>query len=211
MRSKLPQLIKLVRHDLSDWLWHFTKRDGQPFESLKQIIAGLHVRGGTDKYCNQVAVCLTEIPITEAIRQSRLLHEQSYNRFSDYGIGFQKTWIAGKGGLPVIYQPDSLFSEMAKSAQWRHCEMDFAKGIDFTWQREWRVPASMLSFTQEDDVIVVVRDEKEAIELATDNWEIDMERDEVDFDVIWSYVTHDRLAAAKCPSDIEVLRACSGN
>ena len=62
--------------------------------------------------------------------------------------------------------------------------MDFSKGIDFTWQREWRVPGDELQFSDEDEVMIVVKKEEEAIEIATDNWGIDHERDEVYFDVI---------------------------
>lgn len=210
VKSNLPHLIKEVRHDLSDWLWHFTRRDGDPFKVLKQIVASTFVRGSQDRYCPEKAVCLTEMPLTEACRQSRLLDEHSYDRFSDYGIGFRKSWIASRGGLPVIYQPNNMLSALDASIQWRHCEFDFSKGIDFTWQREWRVPCEKLNFTPNDDVIIVVRSEEEAIEIATDNWEIDHERDEVFFDVIWSYVTHDKLAVAKRPADVEVLRTVNG-
>lgn len=209
MKSKLPQLIKEVRHDLSDWVWHFTRRDGKPFETLKEIVDQGYILGSKDRFCDQTAVCLTEMPITEAIRQSALLGQQMYNRFSDYGIGFRKPWIASNGGLPVIYQPGKLRTELSSSSQWRHCEMDFDKGIDFSWQREWRVPTDRLAFSQTDDVIIVVRNEQEAMEIATDNWEIAHERDEVYFDVVWSYVTHESLAAASRPSDIEVLRSGS--
>ena len=94
MKGNLPQLIKEVRHDLSDWLWHFTRWDRQPFEALKQIIASKHILGSQDKFCAEKAVCLIEMP------------------FSDYGIGFKKSLIAVKGGLPVIYQPNRCSSSL---------------------------------------------------------------------------------------------------
>ena len=206
MRSSLPKLIKEVRHDLSDWVWHFTRRDGQPFETLKRIIESNHILGGQDKFCAEKAVCLTEMPLTEAYRQSKLLDENAYRRFSDYGIGFKKDWIASKGGLPVIYQPNSMVALLDPSVRWRHCEFDLSKGIDLTWQREWRVPGDELHFSPTDAVLIVVRTAQEAMEIATDNWELDHERDEVYFDVVWSYVTHDNLATAKHPADIETLR-----
>ncbi len=112
MKGNLPQLIKEVRHDLSDWPWHFTRWDRQPFEALKQIIASKHILGSQDKFCAEKAVCLIEMPLTEAYRQSQLLDEHSYNRFSDYGIGFKKSLIAAKGGLPVIYQPNRCSSSL---------------------------------------------------------------------------------------------------
>jgi len=206
MMSNLPRRITEVRHDLSDWLWHFTRRDNQPFETLKQIVSMRHIRGSQDRFCEHTAVCLTEMPITEAIRQSAILDESSYNRFSDYGIGFRKRWIASKGGLPVVYQPNDLRSELGHNSQWRHCEMDFEKGIDFSWQREWRVPVATLTFAASDDLLLVVRTAEEAFQIVNENWEVDFERDEFWFDHVWPYITHDRLAAAKRPADIEVLK-----
>jgi hypothetical protein len=206
MTSKMPMLIRDVRHDLSDWLWHFTRRDQHPFETLKTIVTEERILGSKDKFCEQTAVCLTEMPITEAIRQSLRLGEQMYNRFSDYGVGFRRAWIATIGGLPVIYQPNAMRSDLAPSSVWRHCEMDLQKGIDFSWQREWRVPIAELKFKPSDDVIIVVRTEEEAMEIATKNWAFDYERDEVFYAVIWCYVTHESLKAAKSPADIEILK-----
>jgi hypothetical protein len=209
MKSNLPKLIKETRHDLSDWLWHFTRRDGQPFKVLKEIVQSNHIRGSQDKYCTQTAVCLTEMPLTEAYRQSGLLDEYSYSRFSDYGIGFKKNWIAKRGGLPVIYQPNNMVDLLDPTIRWRHCELDYSKGIDFTWQREWRVSCDRLTFTPDDDVLIVVQTGLEALEIATEDIELDHERDEVFFDVVWSYITHSELAAAKRPVDIEILRTAS--
>ena len=99
-----------------------------------------------------------------------------------------------------------MLSSLSPSVQWRHCELDFSRSIDLTWQREWRVQGEELCFTPSDDVMIVVRMGEEAMEVAFDNWEFDHERDEVFFDVIWPFVTHEVLAVAKRPSDIEVLR-----
>ena len=41
-----------------------------------------------------------------------------------------------------------------------------------------------MQFSDEDEVMIVVKKEEEAIEIATDNWGIDHELDEVYFDVI---------------------------
>lgn len=45
-----------------------------------------------------------------AYRQFKVLDDNPCNRFSDYGIGFKKDWIGGKGGLPVINQPKSTLA-----------------------------------------------------------------------------------------------------
>ena len=210
MSKRLPAEIERVRLDLSDWLWHFTRRDRDPLAALKSILESGHIRGGADRYCAYTAVCFTEMPLTEAIRQSATLEEHSYQRFSDYGIGFRKDWIFSKGGLPVIYQPERMRDRLPETIRWRHCELDYTKGIDFTWQREWRVPTALLSFTADDDPFVVVRTEEEAMIHLCEDFCIDPERDEFYYTVRWSYVTHAMLAAAKSPRDVEVLRIKQG-
>jgi hypothetical protein len=206
MRRDLPKQLANVRHDVSDFLWHFTRRNNNSFATLKRIIEERTIRGSTDKYCDAIAVCFTEMPLTEAIRQSKVLDEFAYERFSDYGLGFRKEWIASKGGLPVVYQPDRLRFELAETSQWRHCEMDLQKGIDFSWQREWRVPTDKLVFSPVDDVVLVVRTAKEAFEIANENFEADFENEEVYWDHVWPYVTHEALGSATKPSDIDLLK-----
>ena len=151
-------------------------------------------------------MCLTETPLTESIRQSGSLEKRNYTRLSDYGIGFRKEWVFARGGLPVIYQPASMRMQIPESMRWRHCELDYAKGIDFTWQREWRVPGERLEFTHDDDVIVVVKTEDEACQLLWSNMYTDDRHDEIFVDIDRSYVTHEMLTEDTAPHEIEVLR-----
>lgn len=206
MSSHIPEAIKKFRRDLSGWLWHFCRRDGNPLETLRAILESGYIRGGTDRFCQEVAVCLTETPLTESIRQSGTLEQRNYARLSDYGLGFCKEWVFSKGGLPVIYQPAAMRLLLPEEMRWRHCDLDYTRGIDFTWQREWRVPAERLEFTHEDDVIVVVRTESEAGQLLWSNMCIDDRHDEIYVDIDRSYVTHEMLTEATAPHEIEVLR-----
>ena len=201
--SKIPNEVKLVRKDLSDWVWHFTRRkpkSNEPVE-LEALIESLKtgfIKGGCDFECTETSVCLTDMPLIEAIRQSPKLKEASYARFSDYGVGFNKKWLFGQGGLPVIYHPrdriDTDFSPPS-DLRWRVVGIDLAKDKDYTWQREWRVKTAKLPVRQ-SEVLVVVRDHNEAMEHLCSNHEIDFERDEFYFDVDWSYVTQDSLVEA---------------
>src|ERR1043166_9343152 len=139
MRSSIPGEVERVRRDLSGWLWHFCNRDGDPLDALRMILESGHIRGGTDPYCQVKSICLTETPLTESIRQSPLLAERRYARLSDYGLGLRKEGVFPKGGLPVIYQPAPMRLQLPEGLRWRHCDLDYGRGIHFTWQRGWRV------------------------------------------------------------------------
>lgn len=93
--------------------------------------------------------------------------------------------------------------------RWRHCVLDYDKGLDFTWQREWRVPGERVDFSQDDDLTIVVRTRDEALEHLCEA-EIDFERDEYFETVLWPYVTHSNLTKAKTPRDVEALRVKRG-
>ena len=201
--SKIPNNVKSVRKDLSDWVWHFTRRNpklNEPVEldALIEILRTGFINGGCDSECTETSVCLTDMPLIEAIRQSPKLKEASYARFSDYGVGFRKKWLFGQGGLPVIYHPrDRIATDFKPTShlRWRVVGIDLVSEKDYTWQREWRVRTTHLPvYTSE--VLVVVRDHNEAMKHLCINHEIDFERDEVYFDVDWSYVTQGSLVEA---------------
>jgi hypothetical protein len=103
------------RLDLSDWLWHFT-REKDAKVNMRSIIESGCLRGGTDRYCPIKSVCLTEMPITEAIRQQEYLRSQNFSRLSNFGIGFKKSLVFKNGGLPVIYQPEKYYEMLQVSA-----------------------------------------------------------------------------------------------
>jgi hypothetical protein len=79
------------------------------------------------------------------------------------GIGFRKEFVFQCGGLPVVYQPRGRLSDLIDSAHWRHVDFELSGGIDYTWQREWRVPTKEFRFERED-VILVIPDVTEFVE-----------------------------------------------
>lgn len=177
-----------------------------PIDTLKAILESAYIRGGTERYCQEVSGCFTETPLTESIRQSSILGERNYSRRSDYGLGFRKEWIFSQGGLPVIHQPASMRHLLPEGMRWRYCDLDYSRGIDFSWQREWRIPVAQLEFTHNDDLNVVVTTETEAGQLLWRNRYIDDRRDEIFVDMNRSYVTHEMVKKATAPHEIEVLR-----
>jgi hypothetical protein len=206
MRSKIPDLVAKSRLDLSDWLWHFTRRDRNPVKSLEAILSSGHIKGGCDAFCPELCVCLTEMPLAEAVRQAEALRAANYNRLSEYGVGFRKAWVFDQGGLPVIYQPNSLKDKLPPDMRWRHCELDYKKGIDFTWQREWRVHVDRLVFNRDDDVVIVLKDLGEIFEVMGGLMYTDDIHDEVFIECDWYFITHEVLMNADRPHDIDAIK-----
>lgn len=206
MKSDIPADVSNVRLDLSDWVWHFVNVDGKEIETLRAIVASGHLLGGVDKYCLEPCVCFTEMPLPEAVRQRSVLTAANYKRLSGYGIGFRKAWVFTKGGLPVIYQPAALRNKLPRDMQWRHCDFDLAKGLDFSWQREWRVPGAQLTFTKSDDPTFVVPTWQEAGEHFLEYLYVDPVRDEEYAEFSWPVISHDSLVDATQPAVIEALR-----
>jgi hypothetical protein len=62
----------------------------------------------------------------------------------------------------VIYQPDSDFALLPEQLGWRHVRFDLTSEpvVDFTWEREWRIPCDQLPFSEAEAVIVVPNDQK---------------------------------------------------
>ncbi len=164
MANKLPENLKCVRQDLSDWVWHFTRRDRNPKQTLETILKSKQLLGGTN-YCGVPAVCFTEMPLIDSVRQSETLDKYSFGRMSNYGIGFKKEWIFSRGGRPVIYGTWTERDKLPPDLLWRHCDFDLSRGVDYTWQREWRVPVDVLTFDTSDDPLVVLPTWQEAMEL----------------------------------------------
>jgi hypothetical protein len=163
---------RLSRPDISRYLVHFTKgTDDQDaigvlkgIVSERRILGGRgHVRGGHG------CVCFTESPLQ--LIAGRLVNDNGYSRYSPFGIMFDKRYVFGLGGRPVIYGPASEYETLSDHMQWRHVryEPDIDQPVDFTWEREWRVLADEVTFTP-DIARIVVPDRTSARQLAA-GWE----------------------------------------
>jgi hypothetical protein len=154
-RSNIPYAVKTQRKDLSDWVWHLVRRDGPPQDTLREIIRQNTIIGSFDPLTKTKVICFSEAPLHQLVSQDHILASNNYDRLALYGVGFRKSWIFKQGGLPVIYQPNRLLKELPASIRWRHVEYDLDKGIDYSWQREWRISADKLPFSNHDAVILV--------------------------------------------------------
>jgi hypothetical protein len=149
-----------MRSDLANHLVHFTKGDDEEgaFQTLKLILreqrvlgAAGHIRGGTP------CVCFSEAPLKSL--EYGLINQSGFSRYAPFGLLFSKGFVFGHGGRPVIYQPESEFIMLPEAMRWRHVRFEptAESPIDFTWEREWRLPTNELRF-QPHDVEVVLPD-----------------------------------------------------
>lgn len=91
-------------------------------------------------------VCLSEAPIS-AIGMILDNPKSHKFRYQPVGLTLDKKWFFEQGGRPVIYQPESEYSDLPNKLQYRHVSFDPTREptpIDFTWEREWRLNAEHL-------------------------------------------------------------------
>lgn len=180
-----------MRNDISRFLVHFTKDSelGSAYDVLRRIIrsktllgSSRHRRGGWK------CVCFSEAPL--GALEHGLINSTGFTRYSPYGLQFEKEWIFSMGGRPVIYQPGREFTQLSKTHQWRHMTLELGSSVvDFTWEREWRLPCTELRFS-EHQVTVVLPDDK-----ARDRFIRDVEDDSLHDAWAWKLVLEDEAWA----------------
>jgi hypothetical protein len=133
------------RRDHGQWLFHWTKTQDEntAYEVLSAILSertlrasSCNIRGGFG------CVCFTETPVLETAVYFAPPASGGKQRYEPYGIAVRKDWLFERGGRPVIYQSNSEYDLLPPSLRWRHCRYE-PGSIDFTWEREWRIPQSV--------------------------------------------------------------------
>jgi hypothetical protein len=115
------------------------------FKVLVEILESGIIRGsGNVGFVkgNRPAVCLSEIPLSALRDFTSPPVEMSKTRYRPHGILFAKQAIFKAGGRPVIYLPDDEGDWIPSDQKWRHVRFE-AGSVDFTHEREWRVPDSL--------------------------------------------------------------------
>jgi hypothetical protein len=193
----LARRIKLLRRDIGNLLFHFTRRSEQPivieyegFRSERSGSAGnvldkiLHDAGlkGTATYIRsgEPCVCFTEAPLSEFATLFRLnelaASREERPRYEPYGVAVNKEWLFSQGGRPVIYDKPDAFDALPGSLRYRFVPYDPAVGIDHTWEREWRVKTEWLKLRPAHTLVVVPSaDEAAGIVHGFSKWEPDTE------------------------------------
>ena len=205
--SKLNKRINLVRRDVGNLLFHFTRMPDSKIEIktdkyerhlgshaysvLEKILSDGHLLGSSKNIRGGFkCICFTESPISEIASLFALVSiaesEHEKTRYEPYGIAVKKEWLFKQGGRPVIYQPESEFQLLPDELKYRHVRYEPSEGIDFSWEREWRINTDTLMLDPKE-TLVVVPDSETAFDLAYEHAGIEVDYDYPGGDPINSY------------------------
>ncbi len=199
LSKELHQRIKLVRRDIGNLLFHFTRTpntkfieietkygsksmSASAFCNLEKILYDEKLIGTSNWSHGENCICFNEAPIQELNSIFSLVtiasSEKERPRYEPYGIAVSKKYLFEKGGRPVIYDHPSAFDELSPSQKYRFVPYDPVNGMDFTWEREWRIKTDALILNPKETLVVVPTSE-EAFDLAYEyaKIEADVDRD----------------------------------
>ena len=165
------------RPDFSNSLVHLTReRRGPPrnaretehivpaFSVLKEILSAGVIRGGLGYVKGTTpAVCFSEIPLANI----HAFAHPTDGRYRFYGIILSKRAVFEAGGRPVIYLPDAEGDWIPEDQKWRHVRFEHG-AVDFTHEREWRIPGD-LDLRTVPGILVIVWTALERADLLTMN------------------------------------------
>jgi len=136
--NELFKRITLVRRDLGNLLFHFTRKPAEQFVEVKfgqghtmsmsgstsavlrKILYEGGLKGTSIWSHGQTCVCFTEAPIQEFNSIFSLVEiaasEKERPRYEPYGIGVSKKWLFAQGGRPVIYDHPNAFDSIKRDA-----------------------------------------------------------------------------------------------
>ena len=136
----------------SDFVAHFTKDKGdvKAFDNLVKILKSGRVNASSIPWVNKPAVCFTECPWSSLLKHVR--------KYSKYGVGFTKSHVFKAGGGPAYYVRSDHWKKQfwedhiktfvtpfwpkyrPRNHKYRNDRDLSGQTIDFTHEREWRVP-----------------------------------------------------------------------
>ncbi len=175
-QHKLVNRLQLVRRDLGNLLFHFTRATNQrvsircnnhtmdlgsgALSTLTKILMEETLCGSSQNIKGAYeCICFTESPISELVAMFSMVELASnpteHTRYEPYGIAVPKEWLFAKGGRPVIYQSKSDFDLLPEHLRYRHVQYDPISGIDFTWEREWRIQTKSLRLDPQHTLVIV--------------------------------------------------------
>lgn len=147
----------MIRDDMSNKLVHLTRGDTaeEAAERFLSIVKEKVLRGGTGEIRGGFnCVCFTEAPIGKL---SQILAAPSVHgmRYAPLGVMVDKLRLFRVGGRPVIYQPDAEYDLLHEPQRYRHKQYEPDRGIDFSWEREWRIHTKEFHINPEEVTLVV--------------------------------------------------------
>lgn len=151
------------RREFEDPLGLKVKSIVPAFDVLKEIIKSGVIRAGSGYIKgNREAVCFSEIPLSSVHEFAKPATEDGA-RYRFYGVALSKRTVFGLGGRPVIYIPDQEGDWIPEEQKWRQVRFEYDV-VDFTHEREWRVPGDV-ELTKVPGIYILVWSASEAREL----------------------------------------------
>jgi hypothetical protein len=187
-KEELAKRISLVRRDMSDLLFHFTRRKDD-IESASSVLYKIlnegKLRGTSKQKDSDKFVCFTEAPIQECNSIFSLVSiatlPEHLPRYEPYGVAVSKKWLYEQGGRHVIYDHPNARSDFSKSQLYRFAPYDPLIGKDFTWEREWRIKTDEL-LLDPSYTLVVVPSSEEAFKIVYDHARVNIVGVEYEYD-----------------------------
>lgn len=147
----------MIRGDLSNRLIHLTKGNtaDEAAKNFINILRSGHIRGGNGFIRGgYTCVCFSEAPINVL---SQILANPSVHgmRYAPFGVMVSKLWLFRQGGRPAIYQPEAEYELLHEEQRYRHVRYEPDRGIDLTWEREWRLKTAQLGLDPGETTFVV--------------------------------------------------------
>lgn len=158
------------RNDLTSNLVHLTKPSGKKsvLDVLLKILDEQRLKGSTTSSGFIVgktpAVCFQDTPLYSLSQniyyeqKLRAANENEKMRYTGNGLLFSKNRVFKKGGRPVIYDETSKAKKyLPTSEYWRIVNFNLKNEnaiIDWTHEREWRVPNELAFDLNEVTVLV---------------------------------------------------------
>ena len=168
------------RTDFATRVTHLTRgKDGRTaFQNLMKILSERKIEGSTTDsgyiVGDRKAVCFQDVPLLSLAEniayEKEMTPEGGDLRYEPYGIRFNKYLLFQQGARPVIYGPtQELKSKLPPEDYWRIVNMDLSSSdhlIDWTHEREWRLPGD-LKFEYKDIEVIVysLQDYKKMMEI----------------------------------------------
>jgi hypothetical protein len=167
-------------HYLENMVQGDTHNARTAFGTLERIIDASLVRAtaGNTRAASEV-VCFTETPLAELVTRRVFRQHRGRWDFEPYGIGIRTDVVRSLGGRAVIYGDEATCQCLPEGERpWfqpRHSQTSTSsKAIDWTSEREWRLPTELtLRNVSADDMFVFCATELEAASLRrTCDWRI---------------------------------------
>ncbi|MGK4439140.1 hypothetical protein ACSMDG_09250 [Yersinia proxima] len=170
----------MKRIDNTAFLYHWVKAEPyarnqledyeSAYQTFMEILSYTMIKNGDLYKTNGCpCICFTESP-------EYFMHSDK-SKYQPFGFKFLKRSIFNLGGRAVIYSPDYEKNLIHDDLIWRYMRHDplaysekTPYGVDFTWEREWRLPEPELSVKDGLGIIVPNEEFVERVYDDTDTW-----------------------------------------